>query len=315
MELRDLAYFQLIAETGNLGRAALQLGRTQPALTKCLRRLESSIGAQLFERVGRGLKLTSVGEVLLARTRQLRNSMDTAVREVTDFANGEAGHVRIGSAATTTEYLLPRLCREVLKETPKVTLELVIGMNDVLRRALLDGHLDLVIGPLPIEDSTEFSCVSAMEDEVVVVARSGHPLTDRRVKLRDLLAHRWVLPAPTVAMRQWLDRVFVSRGLPPPTVQIESTSISLLPRVIAATDLLTFISRKNLGVGRVASPLREIPLKETTMSRRMGVLFRSNSYLSPVAKRLIDLVAILASSPDGWTPIGEVGPARRAKSA
>src|ERR1051326_6175519 len=100
MELRDLNYFQAVAETGHLGRAAQQLGRTQPALTKCIRRLEDALEAKLFERVGRGLKLTSVGEVLLARTLKLRNEMKTTVREVTDFAKGEAGHIRIGSGAT-----------------------------------------------------------------------------------------------------------------------------------------------------------------------------------------------------------------------
>jgi DNA-binding transcriptional LysR family regulator len=297
MELRDLTYFQVIAETGHLGRAAQHLGRTQPALTKCLRRLESALGARLFERVGRGLRLTSVGEVLLIRARQLRNSMDTTVREVSDFARGDAGCVRIGAAATATEYLLPMVCQQILREAPKVTLDLVIGMNDVLRNGLRRGELDLVLGPLPEVESTEFASVPAISDEVVVVARAGHALAGRSVKLRDLLGHKWVLPARTVATRQWLDNAFTSRGLPAPSVQIETTSISMLPRTIAATDLLSFISRRNLGVGRVGSPLQEIPLKETTMSRWMGVLFKVDGSLSPAAKRIIDLAG--SGSPDG----------------
>src|ERR1700742_3320833 len=97
VELRDLVYFQAIAETGHMGRAAQKLGRTQPALTKSVRRLEADIGADLFERSGRGLRLTSVGEVLLARTRQLRNTVDMTMRELGDVARGEVGHVRVGS--------------------------------------------------------------------------------------------------------------------------------------------------------------------------------------------------------------------------
>src|SRR6185437_720241 len=225
MELRDLAYFQAIAEIGHLGRAAEQLGRTQPALTKCIRRLEESLNAELFQRAGRGLKLTPVGEVLLARASKLRNEMKNAVREVTDFAKGEAGHIRIGSGATTTEYLLPLLAKRILRETPSVTLELVVGMNDVLRNALRKGQLDLVLGPLPEIEDDDFENIAAMEDEVVVVVSENHPLLSQKVRMADLLRHKWILPASTVAMRQWLDRAFDSRGLRRPAVQIESTSI------------------------------------------------------------------------------------------
>ena len=62
LDLRDLRYFEVIAETGNMGRAARALFRTQPALTGCVRRLEGTLGTQLFERVGRGIRLTAAGE-------------------------------------------------------------------------------------------------------------------------------------------------------------------------------------------------------------------------------------------------------------
>src|SRR5690242_4165693 len=110
MDVRDLAYFETIATTGHLGRAAEQLGRTQPALTKCIRRLESSVGSELFVRAGRRLKLTEVGEVLLSRASRLRSAMDEALREVTDLAKGVAGHVRIGAGATMAHHLLPQAC-------------------------------------------------------------------------------------------------------------------------------------------------------------------------------------------------------------
>jgi DNA-binding transcriptional LysR family regulator len=295
MELRDLAYFQAIAETGHLGRAAEQLGRTQPALTKCIRRLENELSANLFERSGRGLKLTPIGDALLSRTRQLRNSVEMAVREVRDVARGSVGHVRLGSGATTTEYLLPSLYSTMLKETPEVTMELIIGMNDVLRASLRKGYLDLVIGPLA-ESDTEFATVPALEDRVVVVARAGHPLFNKRPKMPDLLNYRWVLPGPHVAMRKWLDHTFAANGLRQPDVQIETSSISLLPRMIAHTDLLSFISVRNLGEGRVGSPLREIVLPETTMSRWLGAVYRQDAYLSPACRRMIEIIKAMPKS-------------------
>ncbi|MGH8807428.1 MAG: LysR family transcriptional regulator [Noviherbaspirillum sp.] len=289
MDLRDLHYFETIAELGHLGQAAEKLHRTQPALSKCIDRLEEELDTALFQREGRRLQLTPVGAVLLARSKSLRRAMEEAKREVGDFAKGVMGNVRVGSAATTAEYLLPQVCSALLQDAPGVTLELVIGMNDVLRNSLRAGQLDLVVGPL-LESDQEFVSFPIVEDEVVVVGRHTHPLFRKAVRMADLCDYPWVLPAPSVATRQWLDQAFRRHRLPPPTVQIATNSISLLPRLIARTDLLSFISRRNLGTGKAGAPLREVPLPQTTMKRTFGVLYRADGYLSPAAHCLVNLM-------------------------
>jgi len=289
MDLRDLRYFEAIADHQNMRQAAKRLHVTQPALTKCIHRLEEQLDAELFERVGRGIRLTAVGQVLLARARYLRNAMEETRREVRDFAQGIAGHVRIGAAATVAQHLLPDLCRELLIQAPQVTLEIVIGMNDVLRESLRSGQLDLIVGPLP--DNEEFAAQPIVEDEVVVIAPRSHPLTRGKISLQQLCDYRWVLPAPTVATRHWLDRTFELNGLAKPNVQIETNSIILLPRLIAETELLSFISRRNLGPGRAGDTLVELPLAKTTMHRRFGTLYRRDGYLSPAAQHLLGLLS------------------------
>src|SRR5678815_1628178 len=83
LDLRDLRYFETIAELGHLGRAAERLSLTQPALTRCVRRLEESFGTELFERVGRGIRLTSAGDALLTRARRLHVAADETARGAT----------------------------------------------------------------------------------------------------------------------------------------------------------------------------------------------------------------------------------------
>lgn len=291
MDIRDLAYFETIAETGHLGRAAERLGRTQPALTKCIHRLESSIGSELFSRAGRGLKLTPVGEALLGRAKRLRSAMDDALREVTSFAQGVAGHVRIGAGATMAEYLLPRVCGALTAGTPGVTVEILIAMNDVLRDALRAGEIDVLVGPVLAGEEREFSIEVFGSDEVVVVAPLGHPLCGREVTMEDLARYKWVLPAASVAMRRWLDRVFEANGLLGPRVQIETNSILLLPRLISETALLSFTSTRNLGRGRVGAHLERLDIDATTMRRQLGLIHRKDGYLSPAAVRFVRLVA------------------------
>lgn len=290
MDLRDLAFFEVIAETGHLGRAAERLGRTQPALTKCVQRLEASVGADLFARSARGLVLTQVGEVLLTRARLMRTAMDEAIREVGEFAAGTAGHVRIGTGATMAEYLLPHVCRHLISAAPGVTVDLQIGMSGVLRTALREGRLDLVIGPVLPGDSDAFAHESFGTDEVVVVAARGHPLCGRKLDMEDLCAWKWVLPARTVAMRQWLDTVFQGHGALGPQVQIETNSITMLPRLIGETDLLSFTSTRNLMPERLGTWLERLDIDATTLRRPLGCIHRCDSYLSPAASRVVALL-------------------------
>jgi DNA-binding transcriptional LysR family regulator len=290
MDLRDLAFFEVIADLGHLGRAAERLGRTQPALTKCIDRLEASIGAELFARSGRGIVLTQVGEVLLARARLMRTAMEEAVREVSEFAAGTAGHVRIGTGATMAEFLLPHICRQLIAAAPGVTIDLQIAMSGVLRSALRDGSLDIVIGPILTADFEEFAQETVGTDEVVAVVAKGHPLCGRRLGIADLADWKWVLPARSVAMRQWLDTVFQSNGLPGPQVQIETNSITMLPRLITETDLLSFTSTRNLRPERLGTWLQRLDIDETTMRRPLGCIHRRGSYLSPAAQRVVALL-------------------------
>jgi DNA-binding transcriptional LysR family regulator len=285
LETRDLRYFTTVAELEHLGRAAEALEMTQPALSKCIDRLERDCRGQLLERVGRGVKLTEAGRLLYERARLMKQMLDTTCQDIESLASGSAGHIRIGAAATVAEFLLPGICRMLLTESPKVSVDIHIGMNDVMRTMLRDDQLDVVIGPL-LDDEREFICRPIARDQVVVAASHAHPMAGRDVDLSALGAWNWVLPAKTVATRQWLEAVFARHGLKAPTVQIEASSIAALPRLIGETHLLSFLSRRNLGDGRPGA-LVEIPHPATTMDRYFGVVCRSKTYLTPATRRLI----------------------------
>ena len=287
LDLRDLRYFEAIAETGHLGRAARKVFRSQPALTGCVRRLEEALGTPLFERVGRGIRLTAAGEALASRARSLRIASEDAVREIGDLGRGLAGMIRVGTVPTVARFLLPPLTREFLEEAPGVTIKAMIGQNDVLRNALKAGELDLIVSFTPRSDESELVHHDILEDEVVVVASRAHPVHRKRARMKDLLDYRWVLASPGVATRQWIDHAFTTRGLPAPRVQIETNILLMLPPLIEKNQLLSFVSRRHAGRG---SALREVPLKETTMRRTFAVTYRRDSYLSPAGRRFVELL-------------------------
>jgi len=288
MDLRDLRYFETIAELEHVGRAADILHRTQPALTGCLRRLEEACGAPLFEKSGRGIRLTAAGKVLLKWARSLRSQVEDAEREIKELGGGVTGHIRIGIVPTAAQFLLPSAVRKMLAESPKVTLRTVVGLSDSLRQQLLQGELDLMVGT---ESSTEEGLVSQVlaEDMIVVAAAADHEIFRKEPTLEDLCRYRWALQPPGAPTRDWLDRAFDQYHLARPKVQVETTTLLMLPVLIAETGLLSFISRLHLESNPEASQLREVPVGEVSMRRRLVVTYRENGYLPPAARRLIEL--------------------------
>jgi DNA-binding transcriptional LysR family regulator len=283
MDFRDLRYFEVIATEGSLGRAADKLFRTQPALTKCIDRLEADLGAQLFEKSGRNMRLTAAGAVLLARTRQLAIMVDDTAREMREHATGLSGTIRIGCVPTLAEHLMPVVFQELLAEAPGVEVELMVAMNDAILSALRDGQLDLVVGPV-VEGDEDLASEQFAEDMVVVMTSKDHPIFRSAYTLEDLVAYKWLLPATTVASRQFLDQAFERRGLARPNVQIESNVLNMILPIIETTQLLGFVTRFNLRPER--TDLREVELAETTMHRRLGLTYRKAGYISPVMQRI-----------------------------
>lgn len=293
MDLRDLRYFETIAELEHIGRATEKLHRTQPALTSCVRRLEEACGAPLFEKDGRGIRLTAAGKVLQKWAQRMRFDMEDAKREMGDIGLGLSGHIRLGIVPTAAQFLLPQAARQLMAQAPEVTMKTVVGLVDTLRPQLHAGEIDLMVGTEGAEEPGFVSQVLAT-DTIVVAASADHEIHSIKPSLRDLTRYRWVLQPPGAPTRDWLDHAFDRKQLPRPKVQVESTMLLMLPALIAQTGLLSFISRHHLGQAAVPSPLKEVLIREATMHRRLVVTYRENSYVPPVAKRLMALLASAA---------------------
>jgi DNA-binding transcriptional LysR family regulator len=295
MELRDIEYFAVVAEHGNVRRASETLGLSPPALSKSLRRLEGSMQAKLVERTPKGVALTPVGAALLARVSRLRVALRDIKREAEDLSQGRAGHLRVGVGATTVEYL-PEPYIELLKEAPGLTGQIVVGDNDVLVPTLCMGELDLIFNVIP--ELPYEGCLQEhlFDDEFVVCASANHRLAKRnRVTIADLVGEEWALSAPAVLNVQHVQRAFQARGLPAPRIVIEARPVSIRLEICAGTDLLTFNTRRTLQQVAPRLRLKELPVEELKWRRPFGVIYRNEAYLSPAARRLIEVLRAKAA--------------------
>ena len=290
LELRDVEYFAVVAEHGHVGRAAEALGLSQPALSRSLRRLETAIEARLFARTPKGVELTVVGSALLSQVRRLRLAVDDVTREAVDLSRGQAGHLRIGSSGIINDYL-SGIYAALRKEAPKLTLRITATDNDVMLPLLRKGELDLIVNYLAATSHEGTVQEHLFDEDWVVFASARHRLAGcRRVTLRDLAQEEWTLSVSSLLNVQWLYRAFEERGLPPPRVAIETRTIRPRLQICAATDLLSFTSRRILGQAAPKFRLKELPVKELTWRRAVGVIYRKDGYLSPAARRFIEIL-------------------------
>ncbi len=294
-QLRDIEYFSVVAEHGNLGRAAEALGLSQPALSKSLRRLEQSMQAKLVKRTSKGVELTTVGAALFSHVRRLRLSLDDVTREVADLSQGRAGHLRIGIAPGFAIHLVPAACAALLKEAPRVTFKVTVLDREASLSALRHGELDLALTTLQAPRHEDLVEEYLFEDEFVVYASADHRLAKkRRVTLADLAQERWAVTAFNAAAPQRFKQVFLDAGLPPPAIAMESNSLPLRNQLLASSDLLGFAAKRLVRQAAPHSRFAELRVRDLTYTRRAGVMYRKDAYLSPAARRFIEILKTTA---------------------
>ena len=193
MELRHLRYFVAIAEERSFTRAAERLWVAQPGLSTQIRRLESELGVQLFERHTRGVDLTDAGELFLERARTALAAADIARSTGHDLEGGLVGSVRLGIVAGAGWPGASALLDHFGHERPAVELTVVEAYGGTLLRDLRDGRLDAMIAPSEL-GSAELPRVRLGREPWLVLAGPGHPLAGSGpVAAADLEGQRFVV--------------------------------------------------------------------------------------------------------------------------
>lgn len=290
MELRDIEYFGIIAEHGNMHRAAEALGLTPPALSKSLRRLESALEAKLVERTGRGVQLTPLGEAMAAQARRMRLTLEDITREAADLNAGRSGHLRVGSGPSDCEFL-PGPCTRLMKEAPRLKLDITISDNDELVPLLREGKLDLAFNYIPPTPYEGIEQEYVYDDQYVAYTSAAHPLArKRKLTLSELVGESWATSSANYRPKQLLNQVFAERGLPPPRLVLQTRSVRLRLQLISQSHLLCYGPRRAVEMAMSRLQLKVLPVKELTIPRSVGVMYRSRAYLPPAARRLIELL-------------------------
>ena len=288
-DLRTVDYFLTAVARGSLRAAAQDLGITQPALTKAIRRLEDSFGAPLFDRKARGVTPTVYGAALLRHARDVKAAMGAAREEVEALRAGSAGLVKIGAGPSWQDAVLPEAIAELRATHPGIRVHVTGGGDDQLKEQLKSGALDFVLAAVPETPrlEPELAWQPLLADEYCVIADVGHPLHRRdMIRPEDLLAYPWILPPATTYMVGRLRHLLRAAGLPPPVPSIETDVIALKFALMRDSEYLSYHAATHLAAFDPGF-IKPVDVPDTRAVRQAGLINRQGIEFSPVTKALI----------------------------
>lgn len=193
MELRHLRYFVVLAEELHFGRAARRLAISQPPLSVAIRQLEASVGAQLFERNSKAVRLTAAGQTLVASAHTLLRDAQEAATEARHVAEGSAGRLRIGFVGAMLYRGLPQALQRFQAAHPAVRVTLTELNSGEQMAELLHDRLDVGFAHTRRVPS-ELQCRLLVSEPFVACLPAGHRLArKRKVAVADLRDESFVL--------------------------------------------------------------------------------------------------------------------------
>ena len=195
MDIKDMRAFYAIVEEGNISHAAQRLDIAQPALSRQMKRLETGLGVQLFERGSRRIRLTEAGRVLYTRVEHILGMVDGTVREITEIGSGVAGSVRLGTITTSGAMLVPELLTEFHRRYPQVTYQIWEAEGARILELLDNRVIEIGITRTQVDAKVYDSIVLPNEPLVLIMNREQEIGADKdTVKLAELEGQPLLVP-------------------------------------------------------------------------------------------------------------------------
>jgi DNA-binding transcriptional LysR family regulator len=279
MDLVLLRSLLAVADAGTITDAAESVHVSQSALSRRLQQLEADLGATLILRGRHGIELTDVGRLAVEQGRNIVDRYDQLRRNIVDTLGLQRGEVRVGGGATVTSFLLPAAIARFQSRYPAIRFQVKEAGSHEIAADVSAGRLDLGVVTLPVS-APDLDMTELIRDQIVLVARSDHPLAAKRASVRDLDGETLVGFEQGTAIRQIIDRALAAAGARVDVV-MELRSIPSILKMVATTGSLAFVSRLSLAAEPAVVP---IAIRGLSISRTLGLAGRHGSPLPAAAE-------------------------------
>jgi LysR family transcriptional regulator of gallate degradation len=284
-----LQIFIKLAESHHMPTVAKLLGITQAGVSSAITELETSLGIPLFIRTAKGMHANEAGEILLLRTKLALAELRNVDSDIAALHGKTQGLVTVGAHPLSRTVILPRAIARVSLLHPEVRISTFEGRNEDTAAGLRAGDLDFVLTTArPGAPAAGMIDRPLMHYKMSVFVRTGHPLTRLpKIKLADLIAAKWILPARSTPVRELFDQTFKFMSGTLPQGPIETSDLSILRGVLLNSDLITAIPAQQLDLERRLGIVQMLDFEFDQNVRTISLLQRAKSHLSPAATALI----------------------------
>ena len=295
MEMTQLEFFLQVIAEGSFSKAADAVGRTQPAVSIAIRRLEEEVGAPLFDRSQKTPTLTEAGQRIQDYAQRILALRDQARGAVAELRELKRGLVRVGANESTSLYLLPQVILAFREKHPDVKVEIYRHVSERLPREVLERNVDFaVLAFEPVDRDLESFCV--LRDELALILNPEHPLAKREaVTVEDLGRESFLAHNVKTASRNKVIEVFAEHHTPL-NITLELATVETIKRFVQLNVGLAFVPHMCVREELERGTLATVPVKGLTYVRTLWVTHRRNATHSHAAAAFLSVLRQQAKS-------------------
>lgn len=290
-DLNDLMAFKAVAELGNFRKAAESVHISQPAFSRRIDKLEQALGVRLLERTTRRVDLTAVGRDFLRQLAEILDALDTTLLGIRGVAATRMGEVTVACVPSAVNYFLSRVISVYHQRYPRIRVKIMDDSANEVLMAVARGEADFGLNFMGAQEN-DVAFEALLEEQFVAACRRDHPLAGKKqVRWAELVQYDYITVGKSSGNRLLLDQALA--GLPDQ------------PRSMYETQHgTTTIGLVEAGLGVAVVPamampskdhplLVSVPLVDPVVKRKMGLIRRRSTVLSPAAQQLYALCAEL----------------------
>ncbi len=282
MDIAGLQAFVTVADSGSFSLAAERLRLTQPAVSKRLAALETELGTRLFDRLGRAVRLTEAGSVLLSRARCILAEVDDTGRALRNLSGAVGGPLVLATSHHIGLHRLPPVLRIFSGRYPQVRLDMRFMDSELAGAAVLRGEVELAIITLPSRVEPPLEALPLWSDPLTAVASPAHPLAKwKAVAPGSLGEHPAILPGEATFTRRLIEEGLARLGVTP--LVAFSTNYLETIKMMVAVGLGWSVLPRTMRDGELV----ELAVAGLQLERTLGVVRHAGRTLSNAARAIL----------------------------
>jgi len=238
-----LKVFHTVASRSSFTKASEELNISQPAVTKHIKEIENQLNTKLFDRKGTSIQLTQSGRILFEYAEKIRNIYRDLEFEINQINQKHRGKLIIGASTTVAQYILPEILAKFKSYYKDIKIELITHNTEMISELLKYGKIDLGI----IEGESQsnyFDYQKFKADEIVLVAKTNHPLANKTLNVKDLYELELILREQGSGSLEFIQNRLKEKGIVIENlnVVIQLGSSESIKNYLLHSDALAFLS-------------------------------------------------------------------------